>query len=301
MRIEDITPADMANLNAQGYQESDLSMLAESEVKALLFTESTSEGLDPHEQAEQDQIDAEAASKEAAAGGEPASSVTSYAAEAEDDAPAASFVPQYTFDVPADAKEQIEALKVEERAAFKQLMDGTIEADAYQVIRDRTETAQDELKDKVMKASIFEQANVQASEQVARAEWNKAQAASMTAFKAEGIDYLAKPALLAALNVNLKALGADPKNERRDGAWFFTEAHRLTKDDLGFVTKKVVQVQRNGVDVGEMPPTLRNVPVASTGSVSADEFAHMRTLNGVALERAHAAMTPDQRDRWMAE
>jgi hypothetical protein len=65
--------------------------------------------------------------------------------------------------------------------------------------------------------------------------------------------------------------------------------------------KKDATNVRGRVDPTEMPPTLRNVPIAATGAVNADEFAHMRNLGGLELEKAHARLTPDQRDRWMAE
>ena len=287
----DINDTDLANLTAQGYTEQDLSMLAKSEIASLLAVPSDDEGVtsdsDPHA--------AEAAAQEAAA--------TQARAEQAEQAPREAFVPQYSAEVPADAKEQIKALTTEERTAFKQLMDGELDADAYQEIRDRTEAAKDDLKTKALTASIFEQANTQAAEQSARAEWTKSETQAFNSFKADGLDYKAKPALLAAYNTNLKALGADPKNENRDAPWFLAEAHRLTKDDLGFVpaAKKGTPPSRNGVDPSELPPTLRSVPVAATGSVNADEFAHMRNLEGIALEKAHAALSNDQRDRWMAE
>lgn len=287
----DINETDLATLNAQGYTEQDLSMLAKSEIASLLAVpadnDSGTSASDPHAAA--------AAEQEAAAAAAPKVEV--------EQAPREAFVPQYSAEVPTDAKEQIAALTTEERTAFKQLMDGELDADAYQEIRDRTEAAKDELKTKALTASIFEQANTQAAEQSARAEWSKAETQAFNSFKAEGLDYKGKPALLAAYNTNLKALGADPKNENRDAPWFLAEAHRLTKDDLGFApaAKKGAPPSRSGVDPAELPPTLRSVPVAATGSVNADEFAHMRNLSGLALERAHAALSNDQRDRWMAE
>lgn len=292
----DINETDLANLTAQGYTEQDLSMLAKSEIAALLDVpaddDSGTSSSDPHSGAADEQDAAAAAATAANA-----------AVEAEAAAANAPFVPQYSAEVPADAKEQITALKTEESASFKKLMDGEIDADEYKLVKDRTEAAIDELKTKAMTASIFEQANAQAAEQNARAEWSKSESAAFNSFKAEGLDYKAKPALLAAYNTNLKALGADPKNENRDAPWFLAEAHRLTKDDLGFtpIAKKAPPTPRNGVDLSEMPPTLRSVPVAATGAVNADEFAHMRNLEGLELERAHARLTNDQRDRWMAE
>jgi hypothetical protein len=300
MELNDISASDMTSLNAQGYTEGDLAMLAKSEVAALLAVPAESDDgsesgniaspADPHGTAEAEQDAAVVV----------ASPVAMDTAEDTADAP---FIPQYSAEVPADAKQQIAALNDEESAAFKKLMDGEIDADEYKKVRDRTSEAVDDLKTKAITASIFEQANQQAAQQVAQTDWNRAEAASFATFKAEGIDYKGKPSLLAAFNVNLKALGIDPKNERRDAPWFLTEAHRLTKDDLGFrpVAKITPSTARNGVDPAEIPPTLRSVPIAATGAVNADEFAHMRNLSGLDLERAHARLTNDQRDRWMAE
>jgi hypothetical protein len=297
----DINETDLANLTAQGYTEQDLSMLAKSEIAALLDVpaeESGTSSTDPHADAAADQDAADVAAAAANAAVEAEAAAAAQTAQAN-----APFVPQYSAEVPADAKEQITTLKNEESASFKKLMDGEIDADEYKLVKDRTEAAIDDLKTKAMAASIFEQANAQAAEQAARAEWSKAESAAFNSFKTEGLDYKGKPALLAAYNTNLRALGADPKNENRDAPWFLAEAHRLTKDDLGFTpaAKKVAPTPRNGVDPSEMPPTLRSVPVAATGAVNADEFAHMRNLEGLELERAHARLTNDQRDRWMAE
>lgn len=289
MQIEDINATDLATLTAQGYTENDLAMLADTEVQALLIPE--------------DQDGGDTAETVTSDTDEPAldASATTPVVEALEAPPAdAPFVPTYSAEVPADAKEQIKALKDEESAAFKKLMDGEIDADAYQLVRDRTETAVDDLKTAALTASIFSQATEQSQKQAAQVEWNRATANAFAAAKVEGIDYQAKPSLLAAYNHTLKTLGADPKNENKDAAWFLTEAHRVTKEELGLAIKPAPAARR-GVDPSELPPTLRSVPVAATGSVNADEFAHMRNLTGLALERAHAAMTETQRDRWMAE
>jgi hypothetical protein len=299
MNLNDITPENMTALTEQGYTESDLAMLAKSEVDSLLAVPADDSGSgnvasDPHgdAQAEQD-----------------AGNVQTTAEQADEVAtlpPEQPFIPQYSAELPADAAEKIKALKDEESESFKKLMDGEITSEDYKAVRERVEAETDDLKTKVLTASIFSQANAQAAEQAARAEWSKAETQAFATFKTEGIDYKAKPALLAAYNTNLKALGADPKNENRDAAWFLTEANRLTKEDLGFVSlantaKKPVPTTPNRVDPREIPPTLRNVPIAATGAVNADEFAHMRNLDGLELERAHARLTNDQRDRWMAE
>lgn len=308
MELRDISESDLSNLTAQGYTNSDLAMLAPTEVQALLAYKDDSNSdntVDLHEAAEREQIAAAAAAaakapadSEGASQGEGSNVVT----ETASDAP---FVPQYTAEVPVDAEEKIKALKGEEAAAFKRLMDGEIDADEYQSVKTRVETETDTLKTQALTASIFEQANAQTTQQLAEAEWKRSENAAFNAFKAEGLDYKAKPALLAAYNTHLKTLGTDPKNENRDAPWFLTEAHRLTKEDLGIKTVPGVKIDiptpRQGVDISEIPPTLRSVPVAATGAVNVDEFAHLRNLDGIALERAHAKLTPEQRDRWMAE
>lgn len=222
--------------------------------------------------------------------------------ESADEAPAAAFVPQYTAEVPADAAEQIAALKQEERAAFRKLMDGDsdMEPDAYEAIRDRTEQAIDALKTKTLTASIFAQANEQAQMQAAKVAWDKAQADCFAQFKAEGQDYQdkGKPGLNAAYNHHLKSLAANPANETKDASWFLREAHRLTRADLGLTTVARTPAAR-GVDKTLIPPTLSRVPPAADASIAGDEFAHLSGLDGAALERAVAKMTPEQQERWL--
>ena len=296
MNIEDITPADLAALKSNGYTEEDLSMLDHAEVKFLL-PEVTAKAA-PVADDVADTHDAIAAHGAA----------NSKTGEIEADATGgkeAPFMPTYSAEVPADAEEQIKALRKEERDSFKALMDGEIDADEYQAVRDRTEAEADALKTKALTASIFQQANQQAAEQAAIADWNKAERAAFDAFKAEGLAYKEKPALLAAYNTNLRALGEDPKNAQKDAAWFLSEAHRLTKADLGIVTQqKNVQAKGRQVDIDELPPTLRSVPASATGAVNSDEFSHLRSLmetDPLGYEKAVAGLSDAQRDRWMSE
>jgi hypothetical protein len=302
VNVADIAEADLATLKAEGYTEEDLSHLADTEVQSLL----PQKDADDEGATGKDDKTAAEGQTEGAANSE---ANTEGATEEEGEVEANNtFVPQYSADVPADADAQIKALRLEERAAFKQLMDGEIDADEYQAIRDRTESEADELKTKALTASIFEQANAQAAEQAARNEWMRAEKAAFESFKADGLDYKSKPALLAAYNTNLKALGADPKNENRDAAWFLSEAHKLTRADLGFTTASKVpntpgKIPKR-VDAPEIPPTLRGTPASATGAVNSDEFSHLRTLmdsDPIGFERAVAKLTPEQRDRWMAE
>lgn len=228
------------------------------------------------------------------------------------------FVPQYRADVPADAADQIKALTKEERDAFDQLMDGTLDKDEYRAVKERTDAAVETLKTAVLTAGIFETANQQAAHQSALRDWTKSEGKSFAGFKDEGIDYKGKPALLAAYNHNLKTLGMDPANESRDATWFFNEAHARTKADLGLAGKAAAPAAaptaapaatpaaapapaaRTAPDLSQIPPTLGRVPPAADPAIgSNDEFAHLANLNGAELEKAVARMTPEQQDRYL--
>lgn len=281
MDISDISATDLASLKAQGYDEADIDKLSKDEVQNLLIVipdddepeTPAATGEDPHDRALQAQDETPAAAPAAPAAETPPQ---------EDPQPAPAKV-----EPPKELTDQIRALKDEEKEAFRRLMDGEIESADYQAIKDRVEEQVDALKEQAAEARRTAQEMVQ--------KWQAAENALMAEAKAEGLDYRGKPALLAAFNTHLRALGADPKNERRDERWFLSEAHRLTKLDLGIVRSK----PQAGVDTAEIPPTLRSAPAAATGAVNVDEFAHVRNLEGIELERAVAAMTPAQRDRWL--
>lgn len=213
------------------------------------------------------------------------------------------FVPQFQAEVPADADEQITRLAGEKDAAFKKLMDGEIPADTYQEAARRVDSAIRDLENKKLTASIFEQANQQASQQAAETEWKRQENRLLAQFKDEGIDYRGKPALLAAFNTNLRALGTDAANESKDAAWFLNEAHRLTKGDLGLAAAAKAAAPApaapRGVDKSTIPPTLSNVPPSVDPTVSGDEFSHLTNLTGNDLELAVAKMTPEQLERYL--
>lgn len=308
---------ELTALDRQGMSQAEIDLLTEGLEDDGTPVEEGSAMAAQEEESDEDPGDEDVKPVAAAKTKEPEPAATTAeeatAAQAQETTEAAAsqpvFVPQYSAEVPADAKEQIAALKAEERAAFAKLMDGEegMDTEAYNAIRDRTDAAIDDLKTRALTASIFRQATEQAATQRAREEWDAAKSQCFAQFKADGQDYTdaSKPGLLAAYNHHLKALGANPANEDRNSDWFLREAHRLTRADLGITTKAASQSGANqiqvarGVDKSAIPPTLSRVPPAADSSIAGDEFAHMANMSGAALEKAIAGMTPEQLDRYL--
>lgn len=301
MNVQDLSQEQLNNLNTSGYTADDLALLAPSEVEALLGGQrSESDDNDPHEAAAQSQAQQQAEDAAQRAAAEQADGASDDGNTAEDGSDAKRDVLRYDVSIPADADDKIKELRAEDKEAFQRLMDGEIDAEEYQAVKDRVDGEVDKLREQVLTAKVLEQANDQHEQQAAEREWKTAERDAFNDFKADGLDYKAKPALLAAYNTHLKALGADPKNERRDADWFLREAHRAVKADLGIsTTAKPRNQPAGGVDTADLPPTLRAAPAAAASAINADEFAHMQGLDGLALEREVAKMTDAQRERWL--
>lgn len=109
---------------------------------------------------------------------------------------------------------------------------------------------------------------------------------------------------MAAYNHHLKALGSNPANEDKTGIWFLKEADRLTREDLGIKPVAAAPAApakpARGVDRSAIPPTLSRVPPSADSAISGDEFSHLGSLDGAALEKAIAKMSPEELDRYLA-
>ena len=124
----------------------------------------------------------------------------------------------------------------------------------------------------------------------------------LVAWAVLGVD--AKPAMLAAYNHHLKGLAGKPEHESKSAEWFLREAHRLTKADLGITAAAPTPAptpapKPRGVDPATLPPTLARVPPAADATVDGDEFGYMASLRGADAEKALAAMTPEQLERYL--
>lgn len=207
----------------------------------------------------------------------------------------------YAFTAAADIADKLAALKTEERDAFKQLMAGEMEAEDYQAIKDRTDAESDALKAQKLKAELSAEMQAQQAER----DWRNACDAFAAKVKAgEGVDYAGNKVLGRALDAEVRDLAANPDNANKPAEWFLTEAHKAVKAAMGIQAKPAAPApapaprpQRPAANT--IPPSLSKMPAAADPDVAADEFSHMRNLTGTALEKAIAALTPAQLDKYM--
>lgn len=228
-------------------------------------------------------------------------------AEAQDEPQQAQAAPStYAFTAPADIADKLAALKTEERAAFKQLMAGEMEPEDYQAIKDRTDAESDTLKAQKLKAEL----SAEMAEQQAQREWANNCSAFAAQVKAnEGIDYLGNETLFNFFNEEVKRLARHPGNVNKPMEWqlkgVLEDAHKAVKEAMGLVVKAkpaaptapaAPRPQRPAANT--IPPSLSKMPAAADPDVAADEFSHMRNLSGTALERAIAALSSEQLERY---
>jgi hypothetical protein len=225
-------------------------------------------------------------------------------APADDPAPAADpeFVapPLDLSGLTVELNEKLAALAAEKRAALKQMMDGTIDPDAYADLDEKNTLAREELRD----------------QQAATAKWFTAvHDFQVKAAKETGVNYFTDAEKFQALDQWVKVLAAKGAPAGASETWFLEQAHKkvMVEFDIAPPTPKTAETGTKNVADGKkvapktvrtpnlsnIPPTLGGLPAAApaTGG-DGGEFAHLDKLSGIEYERAIARMTPDQRDRW---
>jgi biopolymer transport protein ExbD len=210
------------------------------------------------------------------------------------------FVPQYAVDAPADADKLINQLRAEKRAAHRLLLEGdsSMTFEQFAEIEDRVDAQVDAIKESVSAKRLADSLTAQNQEQYLKSEWQAAQNVSMSAFKGEGLDYLAagNEDKLAVFNGFMKTLGGIQANSNRDSTWFFTEAHKMTKAYLGATAAPPPPpAASRAVNRAALPPTLARAPMAAVAGVEVARFAHLDAMTEAQVERAIARMSPDER------
>jgi len=192
----------------------------------------------------------------------------------------------------------IEAMDAAKTAKFKELMEGTLDAEEYskfesKYLRDRDAAA--------------------AQRNDAAAWFKEVNAFQNDVLKADGINYATDAKMNSAFDRWVKALAQDPENAQRDGSWFLKEAHEMVKtqyrigdtkpaksDKPGKEADKQAKPKGRAPDTSNLPKTLGRMPAAADNEGSDEgEFAHIDKLTGIDRERALAKMTPEQEDRYL--
>lgn len=103
----------------------------------------------------------------------------------------------------------------------------------------------------------------------------------------------------------LQLLAGDAKRKDAAFAELAADADKLVRALLGKPlldakpADKPPTLRRQPIDLTTIPPTLARVPMAADAAVAGDEFAHLSSLEGAALERAYTRLTPEQQERWL--
>lgn len=285
--------------------------------KAPTFDAATGKEIPPGDDDDDDDVDPPAAAAAAAKPAEAAApnaeaeaaaaAASAAAASAEAAAAAPVEVPKLNLGfVDAKYSKELTALSNEKAGKFQELMDGTMDAATYSAFETDYEARRDVLRE----------------QKVEEKQWFT----HVHAFKAEqastiGLNYYTNQEAAAALDDWTIRIASKPENAAKDPEWCLAEAHKkvMVELDIKPVTGKAAVAAAPAAapgaasaaapagaakagrapDLSGIPPTLGGLPIAATEtSEEAGEFAGLASLTGMDYERALAALTPAQKDRY---
>lgn len=233
------------------------------------------------------------------------------AADDDADAPAPAAMQPVS---PADADEQRKTLRAEKATALQQLLDGEIDQEAYQEVESRV---QDKLDD-LARAAAVDMARSQMQQDAMMQEYGQHLGAARKELKAAGIDLDGEAGAQFDRAIRLFAQDAidrgltDAAGNMAASRDALAEAQALMLRRFGKASAPAAAPgaapaaapaappvrKPAAADRSALPPTLAGVPAAADASVGS-EFAHLDGLEGTALEKALARMTPDQQERYL--
>lgn len=119
--------------------------------------------------------------------------------------------------------------------------------------------------------------------------------------------YRDDPILHDLLDATIKRLANDEANKDQKLWWFLREADRLVSDRMGLNKKPApaaAPVDGKLPEPKELKPrapvTLAAVPSSGSQAPGGDEYAHLDSLSGEALEKEVSKMSPAQKERYLA-
>lgn len=240
------------------------------------------------------------------------------AADAPADAPAdiepkSGAEPIYKAEAPADVDAKLKEIQQARRKARKDYEEGALDEEQYDAKLDELDQQRDTINRAITRAEV----SAEITEQQLANSYTKTVNTFMVDMKRAGIDYRDPKNAEQAKYLNARVVAlAQTEHEQNPESWrqLLEEAHMLTAKRFGITTappvaptgqpkgdpapKKAAPADRKP-DLSGIPPTVGRGPGAANAGVAPDEFAHLDSLSGIALERAMANMTPEQLDRYL--
>lgn len=216
-------------------------------------------------------------------------------------APAPAPQPGYTVDLPKDYDDQVKANRAALAEVRRKFDDGELDATERDAQLDKLQDERDELRDIKTRATV----SAEMSQQNAQAAWVN----TINAFVADVavkpelgiVDYTKDTAKQADLDAFVRALAAAPGNESKPSRWFLEEAHKRVVALHSIPTTKTAPVDvKRKPNASSVVQNLADVPGgAGDADPVSNEFAELDKLDGLAYERAVAALSPEKRDRYL--
>lgn len=204
---------------------------------------------------------------------------------------------------PKDFKAEYEALDAKTSDVEAKWAAGELDDEARVAALRDIKAAEREL----IKAETRQEAKLESNQQAVMVAQQRFLGKLMEASKAAGqIDY-SKPAAQAAFNSTLLALQSTDEFKSVENfdkvKALYRKAHVEVMAAFGIKgapAKDVQKTVQRQVDFSNLPPTLGRAPQAADASIEADRFAHLKTLQGVDLERAVAKMSDAEQAEWLS-
>ena len=203
-------------------------------------------------------------------------------------------LPQYTVDG-TDFAAQRAALRAERREVEAKWASGELSDDDRATALDELQDKSDALLIEQTRASTLAEANAQAEQRAAESRAN-AETAAMRAVaeaaKASGqIDYASDIKAQKQFDVMFTAVKADPDNADKTSSQLVQEAHKAVLALRGIADKTPAKERT----APPAPPTLRNLPNATTSNSGGTVADSIGRLTGAAYQAAFAKLTPAQK------
>jgi len=222
----------------------------------------------------------------------------------QDDGPAAAdkvapefqpeFQPEFRADVPEGLEEKLAGLDTRTAELLEKFKSGEIELPDFMAQKGEIDAERLQLTLAAEQARWAKSQNEDARAQ--RWKWEQERF-----FGQEKAAIYKDPLLLAALNASVKQVAAAPENANKPSSFFLEEADRQVRKrfNMGADAGGQSKSKTKQPDLSGVPKTLANLPSADMAETGADEFAYLDKLDGIALERALAKLTPEQEARYL--